>query len=171
MPTHRTRSSAVVQARIPLDLVAQAEQLAARLGCTVSDLLREGLSLRLASDDLADTSSDTAAVPRVALSDAVRQAIDQAVQEAVTSALPRVRQEPPAGRRSRQPVPPRPDTPSDASYDPTTFYLATLCKRGHDWEGTGQSLLRRGNGNCVQCQRELRRARDRQRQASTGPRA
>ena len=154
-----TRSSAVVQARIPLALVRQAEARAAREGCTVSDLLRLGLARLLASDAMADASSDTSQSAPVELSDAVRLAIDQAVQEAVERALQGVRQPPPV-RRARHDVPP-PDAPvSGASYDGTKFYLATLCKRGHDWQGTGQSLLRRGNSNCVQCQQELRRARD-----------
>lgn len=158
MPTHRTRTSALLQARFPLDLVAQAGQLAARLGCSVSDLLREGLALRLASDMVPDTVPDRAPSE---LSDAVRHAIDQAVQDAVERALAGAgRADLPAVRRARHAVPP-PDSPSsEVSYDPTKFYLTTLCKRGHDWQGTGQSLLRRGNGNCVQCQRELRRARE-----------
>lgn len=156
MPTHRTTTSALLQARIPLDLVAQAEQLAARLGCTVSDLLREGLARRLASDNPPDT-------PTVELSGAVRQYIDRQIEAVVSARLTAAGHapaplDPPPGRRARRDVPP-PDRPSDGAYDATKFYLATLCKRGHDWEGTGQSLLRRGNSTCVQCQRELRRAR------------
>lgn len=33
---------------------------------------------------------------------------------------------------------------------PEGKYLGTLCKRGHDWEGTGKSL-RYKNGDCVKC--------------------
>jgi hypothetical protein len=166
MPTHRTRTSAVVQARFPLELIAQAEQYAAAHGTTLSALLREGLALRLASDAVPDRSSDTSTVE---LSGTVRQHleqyIDQRVEQVVSARLAsaghaRPTQEP-AGRRARQPIPPPPDSPSDVSYDPTRFYLAPLCKRGHDWQGTGQSLLRRQNSNCVACQRELRRARAR----------
>lgn len=160
MPTHRTRTSALLQARIPLDLVAQAEQLAARLGCTVSALVREGLALRLASDTSPDRVPDTTTVE---LSGAVLQAIDQRIEEVVSARLAAAGHtlptlDPPPVRRARRDVPP-PAAVSGASYDATKFYLATLCKRGHDYQGTGQSLLRRGNGNCVQCQRELRRAR------------
>lgn len=164
MPTHRTRTSAVVQARIPLELVQQAEQRATRQGCTVSDLVRTALARLLASDAMADASSDTAHPAPVALSDDVRRAIAQAVHEALERERASVGHappllDPPRGRRARRDVPP-PDTVSDASYDATKFYLATLCKRGHDWRGTGQSLLRRQNSNCVVCQRELQRARE-----------
>lgn len=36
-------------------------------------------------------------------------------------------------------------------------YLGSLCKRGHDWEGTGQSLRRKGNSNCIACEKEYDR--------------
>ena len=161
MPTHRTRTSAVVQARFPLDLVAQAEQLAARLGCSVSDLLREGLALRLASDRVPDTVPDASSGE---LSGAVRRYIDQQIDAVVSAKLaavghPRAPLDLPRVRRARHDIPPPDTAAADTSYDATKFYLATLCKRGHDWQGTGQSLLRRQNSNCVQCQRELRRAR------------
>lgn len=132
MPTHRTTTSALLQARFPLDLVAQAEQLAARLGCSLSDLLREGLALRLASDNPPDSSPDTSPVE---LSDAVRRYLDQQIEAVVNAKLAAVGHpppalDPPAVRRARHDVPP-PDAPvSGASYDPTKFYLATLCKRG-----------------------------------------
>ena len=53
-----------------------------------------------------------------------------------------------------------------ADFDPTKFYLSDLCKRGHDYQGTGKSLLRKSNANCVECQRALRRARDARRTAA-----
>lgn len=59
----------------------------------------------------------------------------------------------------------QPDNVTD--FDQTKFYLAPLCKRGHDFLGSGKSLLRRVNQNCVQCQRELRQARDEARRMAT----
>jgi hypothetical protein len=57
-------------------------------------------------------------------------------------------------RAANSPLPP---------YDATRFVLGTLCPRGHDYGGTGQSLRRRHNGGCAQCnidqQRERRQAR------------
>ena len=34
---------------------------------------------------------------------------------------------------------------------PEGKYLGSLCKRGHDWEGTGKSLRYKGNSNCILC--------------------
>jgi hypothetical protein len=58
-------------------------------------------------------------------------------------------------------------TPPDAvAYDATTRFLGQLCKYGHDYQGTGQSLRRRKDGECLECQRG-RKARQRQRQGAT----
>jgi len=38
-------------------------------------------------------------------------------------------------------------------YDTTRYYLGKLCPRQHDYQGTGQSLLRRHNQRCTACQR------------------
>jgi hypothetical protein len=40
-------------------------------------------------------------------------------------------------------------------FDESKYYLGTLCKRGHDYEGTGKSLYRgRPEYRCVECGRE-----------------
>lgn len=39
-------------------------------------------------------------------------------------------------------------------FDATRFRLGTLCKRGHDWNSTGQSLRRnKHKGACLECER------------------
>jgi hypothetical protein len=40
-----------------------------------------------------------------------------------------------------------------SSYDATRFYLGRLCPRRHAYEGTGQSLRRRHNQGCRECER------------------
>ena len=45
----------------------------------------------------------------------------------------------------------------DLGYDTARFILGKLCTRGHDWRGTGQSLLHRGNRTCAECHRVARR--------------
>jgi hypothetical protein len=40
------------------------------------------------------------------------------------------------------------------TYDATRYKLGKLCRRGHSYEGTGQSLLYRRNSVCVACDRE-----------------
>jgi hypothetical protein len=43
-------------------------------------------------------------------------------------------------------------------YDPAKFILGTkLCPRGHDYMGTGKSLLRRSNQGCRECDVEKKR--------------
>ncbi len=34
-----------------------------------------------------------------------------------------------------------------------TRYLGRMCKRGHDWNGTGRSLRQRSNRTCIECKR------------------
>lgn len=41
--------------------------------------------------------------------------------------------------------------PGRPDFDAAVFKLSKLCKRGHDWMGTGQSLRRINGGNCVEC--------------------
>lgn len=162
LDSHRVRSrprtasqDAVLVARVPMDLYDAVRQHAEQHGLTISHVVRESLARFLGRP-----LSPTPPPESMELSAAVRQAIDQYVNQEVQAAIAKALQQPPPPvRRARRDVPP-PDSPSDGSYDATTFYLATLCKRGHEWQGTGQSLLRRQNNNCVQCQRELRRARE-----------
>src|SRR5215510_1670336 len=40
------------------------------------------------------------------------------------------------------------------TYDASRYKLGKLCRHGHDYEGTGQSLLYRRNSGCVACDRE-----------------
>lgn len=39
-------------------------------------------------------------------------------------------------------------------FDPSKFRLGRLCKRGHNWAGTGQSLRSIKVGNCLECHRQ-----------------
>jgi hypothetical protein len=47
----------------------------------------------------------------------------------------------------------------DLDYDPVRFILGKLCRRGHAWGDTGQSLLHKHNRTCVECHRAARRKR------------
>ena len=44
------------------------------------------------------------------------------------------------------------------SFDSHKFFLGTICKRGHDYQGSGKSLRRWGNSGCVECERVRRNA-------------
>jgi hypothetical protein len=51
-------------------------------------------------------------------------------------------------------------------YDPTKRVLGKLCKRGHEWGHTGQSLLSKRNNGCLECEAEdARERRKRKREA------
>ena len=73
----------------------------------------------------------------------------------------------PAPHPAPQPVPQPPHTRSPARtpetdappYDPTKYVLGRLCRRGHAYGATGQTLLRLPAFQCRQCQAE--RARER----------
>jgi hypothetical protein len=43
------------------------------------------------------------------------------------------------------------------AYDTTRYYLGKLCPKGHDFGGTGLSLLRKHNQRCRECENEGRR--------------
>jgi hypothetical protein len=45
------------------------------------------------------------------------------------------------------------------TYDADRYYLGKLCPRGHAYEGTGKSLLRRHNQSCRQCENERKHQR------------
>ena len=51
------------------------------------------------------------------------------------------------------------EMPSEAcpDFDPANSKLGKLCKNGHQWGTTGQSLLRRSNSRCRQCENEGRK--------------
>lgn len=48
---------------------------------------------------------------------------------------------------------------SISSFDPTRYYLGTLCKRNHDWNNTGKSLRQLGRDHCVECVRIVEKNR------------
>jgi len=55
---------------------------------------------------------------------------------------------------------PVPDAPAEQAetvpepFDPSKYVLGKLCPRGHNYSGTGHSLLRLSNRHCLACDRE-----------------
>lgn len=45
-----------------------------------------------------------------------------------------------------------------ADFDVTTYALGALCRSGHDYQGSGQSLRRRKGGECLECHRSRSQA-------------
>src|SRR5687768_11450329 len=48
---------------------------------------------------------------------------------------------------------------SPPGLDVTRYRLGKLCPQGHDYQGTGQSLRRQRQGDCVECGRVAKRAK------------
>jgi hypothetical protein len=69
----------------------------------------------------------------------------------------------------RVPEPLAPAFVSDSNalpYDTSKHYLGKLCPRRHDYNGTGQSLLRKTNHLCLACDRERAKERRQARHAA-----
>jgi hypothetical protein len=67
-----------------------------------------------------------------------------------------------ADEAAHPPETPAPPILSDRNmpaFDTSKYVLGKLCPRGHDYQGTGQSLLRRANLGCLDCDREKARER------------
>ena len=50
-----------------------------------------------------------------------------------------------------------PDDATQPPYDTTRSYLGKLCPKGHNFQGTGMSLLRRHNNGCRECENQAKR--------------
>lgn len=48
------------------------------------------------------------------------------------------------------------------TFDREKLCLGKLCKRGHDWQGTGRSLRRKSKRECLECERLRARGRDKE---------
>ena len=199
MPRNDLNAYGSVIARIPQDLLDQVKQYATQHRCTVSELIRDGLEMRLEAGEVPGrppsghgrdeggevihevlhTLKALSPMPHTAT---LRQTLSEVLHEVLPLYL-RKQQESQEGHTEvlqgmTTVLPPHAPAqggarngmtevlPHGVDFDATKFYLADLCKRGHDYQRTGKSLLRKGNSNCVQCQRELRQARDARRSAA-----
>ena len=167
-----------ISMRLPKELHARLEQYATQHRQSISELVRDGLAWRLsegdprglgdasAKDDEAYYMSKTAnalADMRQALArqEAQIQTIVQALERQTTPAgngvyyshtaidpvEPESTAEPEPGKAGQQ------DTILE--YDTTRYKLGRLCRNGHNYHGTGQSLRQIGGDHeCLTCKRE-----------------
>lgn len=183
MPRNDKKAYASVIARIPQDLVDAVKRYAGVHRCSVSELIREGLEMRLDADvpgRSADSRRDSGdeVLHQVlhtlhTLSPMLRAAVQGTVRETVTEVLhevlplsTRAQHTPekalqghisaPKGRATtrRGITEVLPLDTADA-FDPTRFFVGELCPEKHAYLGTGQSLrYLRGDHDCVTCRRE-----------------
>lgn len=135
--------------RLPPALDAEV-QAHVQAGTPFAVLIRAALRAYLAGTLPPADSADNLQTIQAQL-DALCQRIALLEQRADTAPTPPGRAEPA----------PLPVVPTDADTTPTlpaNRILGKLCPKGHDWEGTGQSLLRLPSRVCLACDRERARA-------------
>lgn len=170
MPRHALKAYTTLMARIPQELADAVKQYASQHRYTVSELIRDGLEMRLEAGEVPGRSTGSRdqggevrheVRPQYVSGQTAHHKGHTKVIQDKTKVRPSHVPEVPHGQYGMTEV-----IHHSADFDATKFYLSDLCKRGHDYQGTGKSLLRKGNANCVQCQRELRQARDARRSAA-----
>lgn len=178
MPRNDLKAYGSVIARIPQDLLDQVKQYASRHRCSVSELIREGLEMRLEADvpgRSRDSRGDAggevlqevlqavhALAPRghTALAGTIRQTITEVLREVLPLY---VSGQTPADEVLHEVVPPEtadaPVSQYGAGFDTTRFVVGELCPQGHRYPETAGSLRYvKGDHDCVTC-RSLRSQR------------
>ena len=155
MPRHKTGEAyAVFSCRVPPSLPARLSAHAQLHHRSVRDVVVAALEAYL--DGASIVPLDTPATQ------VVRQA-----QQRIAEGLKLLGTLHP-GRRSVPPQPEKQGRPQEtasgenpqiaADFDTSRYYLGALCKRGHDYQGTSQSLRLVRNRSCWACDQEDKRA-------------
>ena len=160
-----------VSLRIPRDLYEQAERYRRMRSLTLTELLLDGLRLRLETP--ADPSD-------IILSDdnTVMQELQEMIQTAVQAEIGKLRDFmgphvsiPGLIATPEAPAEPVPELSHDDNtvlqesvrqtiippYDETKYVLGKLCPQRHEWGTTGQSLLSIHGHTCKECKNEYKR--------------
>ena len=87
---------------------------------------------------------------------ALHPAVDTPRQRANTGSVTQI---PPPTTPQQAPQDLAPDSPGVPSYDSAKDVLGKLCPRKHDYQGTGQTLLRLPQRVCRLCENEVKRER------------
>jgi hypothetical protein len=167
-----------VMIRIPNDLLAQidayAESLQAQIGISdvsvsramaIRELCKKGLqSLASVHQPAAQPAPAShrngqgAPAPQPTTQPAIPLALEPAPKTAEPVDVLQVSEAPTESQNGEADIP---------SYDTDKYVLGKLCKHGHDYHGTGQSLRQRGGKHdCRECKNVSSRAcKERQRQA------
>ena len=190
----KSKDYVTLMARVPQELAEQVQRYARLHRQSVSDMLRDGLQLLLNTEDdaayfmydrnptsgiLSDSNPTIGSAGPEMMSDRNASPEDTAPERmAAIPQSPGTVQEEEEMMSDINTTPERvqeagimSDTnPAPAvAYDVEKYFLGPLCRQGHDWQGTGQSLRRRSaettGRECLECQR-LRQARKRQRQGT-----
>ena len=182
-----------VSLRIPQALYERVERYASEHRQTVSELVRDGIEMRL--DAPADPRSRRAGSPTddtelrmdgasilrdmqatLARHETQMQALMQAIERQTTPAgnglysshttMPATEvavsyQEAAYTQRpalANEQIPESTIPAAVPPHDPSKYRLGKLCPRGHDYQGTGQSLRKKKSNGCRDCDVEQKRA-------------
>jgi hypothetical protein len=199
MPRYARKQYAPLVARVPQALVDAVKRYASLHRCTVSELIREGLEMRLEAGEVPGRVAPARHTPdaeviheviqkvildvlpllTVQLPDLIRLIAAEVIPEVIhhqalaTRGNTKVIHEVIQGHTTTPEQTLKGHTKvihsQDASaldYDPAKFSLGKLCPRGHDYQGTGHSLLRKHNQSCPQCLNALKREQRARRKAA-----
>ena len=136
------------------------EMLSDQLPRLVRQVLADTGAVTETRADTVATTPDTGAATDTAAATLKVESVTDAVTETATETRWRVGvAEPVTETVTKTPV--HPDLAEEVlemltgvTYDASRYTLGKLCRHGHDYEGTGQSLLYRRNNVCVACDRE-----------------
>ena|SRR2546430_7271066 len=161
----------LVAVRLPMALFHSASRYADLYHTSVSALLREGLETRLhgAPHTPSYNGITSLASPVVVMVERLATHLRAAAEELRKACQEGEEQRSEAEvederyngiTESGAAITALPDTPKRqpektmSAYDVTKYVLGKLCPRRHDYQGSGQSLLRRSNRHCILCDRE-----------------
>ena len=136
------------------------EMLSDQLPRLVRQVLADMGAVTETRADTVATTPDTGAATDTAAETLKVESVTDAVTETATETRwPARVAEPVSETVTKTPV--HPDLAEEVlemltgvTYDASRYKLGKLCRHGHDYEGTGQSLLYRRNSVCVACDRE-----------------
>jgi hypothetical protein len=197
----KTKDYETLLARVPSDLADKVKRYAARHRCSVAELIRDGLEMRLDAEGVPGRTrppaqglpnqDDSPSMPDNGnteiheLSPMLREAIAATVLETLAHVQSRTPGEHGEAVIQQSPFPvlqhDTGESQDDAAalapeqtaldrvaaacaparaddFDHTRYVLGPLCKRGHDWQGTGQTLQYAKNHFCRECDIERKRA-------------
>jgi hypothetical protein len=148
MPRGDLKAYTSITARIPQDLANEAKRYAGIHRLSVSELVRDGLEMRLEEGDVPGRTTGKPGEPG---EEVLHEVLPHSIK-GHTEVLPRKSAAHTPAQEGLTEV-----LPHHADFDPTKFYLGKLCPRGHDYRGTGKSLLRKHNNGCPLCLNAMKR--------------
>lgn len=145
--------------KLPAPMIEEVRRYADLHGITISEVIREGVDIRLHGTQQSSEYDSNTAIPAptatmlTRLATTLTTAVDQLRSVCAGTVVP-------AGEERQIPPAPRTDIQQSEAcphFDRTKYLLGKLCKRGHEWGTTGRSLLSVHGHTCKECKAEHKR--------------